>query len=51
MTRLPYNTPAKLALNHALKPTIKTERTAKNDVDFDDEKTIPRIRFKMGGSV
>ena len=23
MTRLPYNTPAKLALNHALKPTIR----------------------------
>ena len=23
MTRLPYNTPEKLALNHALKPTIR----------------------------
>ena len=23
MIRLPYNTPAKLALNHALKPTIR----------------------------
>ena len=41
MTRLPYNTPAKLALHHALKPTIRPRGQQKNDVDFDDEKKIP----------
>ena len=28
-----------------------TARTTKNDGDFDYVKTIPRIRFKMGGSL
>ena len=32
MTRLPYNTPAKLALNHALKPTIRPRGQQKTTI-------------------